>query len=89
MSYAPFRNRGSRRVSVSALPLQLFWRFLGWRAGRRTGVVEAQRPMHNSEFDREGSGPFDSANLMADHCSIGGSAMRGEVRGVAIAGRDW
>jgi hypothetical protein len=38
-----------RRVSAAA-------KILDWRAGRVQGD-EAQRPMHNSEFDREAEDP--------------------------------
>ena len=48
--------------------------------------AEAQRPMHNSEFDQE-QGTLDSANLKADLALIRYSAMRGEVNGDAIVDR--
>jgi hypothetical protein len=50
---------------------------------QRRHPAEAQRPMHNSEFDQE-QGTLDSANLRADLAPIKYSAMRGEVNGDAI-----
>ena len=43
------------------------------------GGAETQRPMHNSESDREVTGPLDAANLRVDLARIRCSAMRGEV----------
>jgi len=71
-------NRGSDVF----LPLQLL---VGVQRSADSGA-EAQRPMHNSEFDQE-QGTLDSANLKADLALIRYSAMRGEVNGDAIVDR--
>ena len=63
-----------------------FCRCNSWLACSADSGAEAERPMHNSEFEEfdQEQGTLDSANLKADLALIRYSAMRGEVNGDAI-----